>query len=210
VLGIITLNGAAQAVLTTSALPLGSNSVTASYSGDAGDIASVSGSVSVTISAPAPIATMTAVSANPPATTIKKPVTLTASVTPLSGAAATGVISFYDAGVLLGKAQLNAGTAVLTVSAGFAFGTQSISAVYGGSGSDGGSTGSISLPITALRGDVNHDGQVDKNDVALITAVMNTAASAGDPRDLNGDGVINILDSRIDVTLCTYAGCATN
>lgn len=61
------------------------------------------------------------------------------------------------------------------------------------------------------RGDVNDDFQVDKNDLALVTSVLNTPASGpNDPRDLNHDGVINALDARILVTLCTYAGCATN
>jgi beta-lactam-binding protein with PASTA domain len=63
------------------------------------------------------------------------------------------------------------------------------------------------LPIC----DVNGDGQIDSRDIALIDAALNTpAAGPYDPRDANRDGVINILDARKCVTLCTHAGCAIN
>jgi hypothetical protein len=64
---------------------------------------------------------------------------------------------------------------------------------------------------TTLRGDLNNDGRVDKEDLNIIQAALNTSASNPyDARDLNHDGVINVLDARILVTLCTYAGCATS
>jgi hypothetical protein len=63
------------------------------------------------------------------------------------------------------------------------------------------------LPIC----DVNGDGQIDSRDIALIDSVLNTpAAGPYDPRDADRNGVINILDARKCVTLCTYAGCAIN
>jgi hypothetical protein len=59
--------------------------------------------------------------------------------------------------------------------------------------------------------DVNGDGQIDKQDISLITSVLNTpAAGPTDTRDANKDGIINALDARICVTKCTYAGCAVN
>ncbi len=62
----------------------------------------------------------------------------------------------------------------------------------------------------ALRGDVDLDGDVDRADTALILAARGQAASgANDLRDLNGDGRIDVLDARIDATLCTRANCAT-
>lgn len=67
------------------------------------------------------------------------------------------------------------------------------------------------ITVTApLRGDVDLDGDVDRDDVVLILAARNQPASGpDDPRDLDGDGVITVLDARIDVTLCTRPGCAT-
>jgi hypothetical protein len=60
------------------------------------------------------------------------------------------------------------------------------------------------------RGDIDHDNDVDRNDLNLILAVLNKPASGiNDERDLNSDGMINILDARILVTLCDIAGCAS-
>ena len=63
--------------------------------------------------------------------------------------------------------------------------------------------------VASAKGDFNGDGQVDSKDVALITAALNKPASGpNDPRELNHDGIINALDARILVTLCTHPGCA--
>jgi hypothetical protein len=73
--------------------------------------------------------------------------------------------------------------------------------------------GSITVKIavtvpTSIRGDLNGDGQVDRADLNIIMDVLNTPANGpNDARDLNHDGVINVLDARILVTLCTHAGC---
>ncbi len=59
--------------------------------------------------------------------------------------------------------------------------------------------------------DLNGDGVIDQRDVAIINAALNTLASGpADPRDLNQDGVINMLDEDILVTQCTQPGCATS
>jgi len=62
----------------------------------------------------------------------------------------------------------------------------------------------------AVRGDIDHDGDVDRDDLNIILAARNTPADGpDDERDLDGDGMITGLDSRILVTLCTRARCAT-
>ena len=67
----------------------------------------------------------------------------------------------------------------------------------------------VSVP-TSTRGDLNGDGRVDQSDLNILMAALNTAATGpNDARDLNHDGVINALDARILVTLCTKPGCAT-
>ena len=54
----------------------------------------------------------------------------------------------------------------------------------------------------AIRGDVNHDGVVDRMDLALVVAARNTPATGpDDPRDLDHDGRITVRDARIVVTL---------
>jgi len=68
----------------------------------------------------------------------------------------------------------------------------------------------VAVGIFELKGDLNGDGAVDQNDLNIITSALNTPSTGpGDPRDLNNDGRIDALDSRILVTLCSRARCAT-
>src|SRR3984885_10662858 len=71
-----------------------------------------------------------------------------------------------------------------------------------------------SVPVSvppALRGDLNGDGKVDQDDLNVILPALNTPATKpADARDLNRDGSINALDSRILVTLCSRPDCATH
>ena len=64
----------------------------------------------------------------------------------------------------------------------------------------------LSLP---MPGDVDGDGDVDSADVALITAARGQPANGPfDPRNLNGDAVIDINDARLATLACTRAHCA--
>jgi hypothetical protein len=57
-------------------------------------------------------------------------------------------------------------------------------------------------------GDLNGDGKVDVTDLMLLMKAQNSPAIApNDPRDLDYDGQITILDGRILVTLCTKPYC---
>ncbi len=58
--------------------------------------------------------------------------------------------------------------------------------------------------------DLDGDGDVDKNDVQLVTNARGVTPTAFDQRDVNGDGVINALDARALTAQCTRTGCATN
>ena len=53
--------------------------------------------------------------------------------------------------------------------------------------------------------DFDNDGVIDDNDRAVFALLQQ---GQGDPRDLNRDGVIDLLDARIIVTLCTRPRCA--
>jgi len=67
----------------------------------------------------------------------------------------------------------------------------------------------MATPSAPGCGDLNGDGQVDKSDLNILMDALNTPANGpNDARDLNHDGVINALDARILVTLCTHPGCA--
>lgn len=57
--------------------------------------------------------------------------------------------------------------------------------------------------------DVDNDNDVDRNDINLIIAARNQPSSGvDDPRDANGDGIINILDMRLCFLQCTLSRCA--
>src|ERR1700683_3325562 len=84
-IGPASVNSSGSAVLDTSSLAIGSHSISAAYSGDTNFASSESAAVSVTISAPAKIATTTSVSASATQLTAGQNVTFTAGVAPQTG-----------------------------------------------------------------------------------------------------------------------------
>ena len=62
---------------------------------------------------------------------------------------------------------------------------------------------------TAPPGDLTGDTMVNQNDLNIILAALNTPAySPNDPRDLDHDGRITVLDARKLVLLCSKPRCA--
>lgn len=66
----------------------------------------------------------------------------------------------------------------------------------------------ISSAVAAC--DVDKDGDVDINDIGLIRAGIGQAPTSGDPRDGDGNGVIDARDVRACTLKCTRANCAAN
>lgn len=65
--------------------------------------------------------------------------------------------------------------------------------------------------IVIVPGDLDTDGDVDRNDMNILLAARNQAATPPqDPRDLDGDGIITVLDARKLRLLCTRPRCANN
>ncbi len=62
--------------------------------------------------------------------------------------------------------------------------------------------------VVQTKCDVNGDGKVDSTDIKAIMAGIGKPPVAGDPRDYNGDGVINIVDVRQCTLQCTNKNCA--
>jgi len=71
-----------------------------------------------------------------------------------------------------------------------------------------GSASSSSSSSAPLMCDVNNSGTVDLDDIDLILARKNTTVQGSSPYDVNNDGVINVLDSRVCATKCTKLSCA--
>ncbi|MFH1147686.1 MAG: PKD domain-containing protein [Pseudomonadota bacterium] len=63
------------------------------------------------------------------------------------------------------------------------------------------------VTVTALKGDFDKDGDVDRNDVDALLAFRNMPASTHPEYDLDGDGSITGLDARKLVLLCTRQEC---
>jgi len=123
----------------TSALGIGSHSLTVTYAGDADNAAAVSNTLVVVVQQ-APTTTSLSSSINPQI--VGQSVTLTATVTSVS-ANLGGSVNFLDGTTPLGAATLGAnGTASFSTSQ-LSFGTHSLTAVYSGDTNHATSTSSI-------------------------------------------------------------------
>jgi len=144
----VTLNGSGVASYTTTALPVGSNSLTADYTGTNIFGASLSGASPVTVSA---IATTTALAVTASQVAYGSNVTLTATVTPGSGTTMpTGSVSFYNGTTLLSTASLANGAAIFTTWS-LPVGSNSLTAVYAGTITFSGSaSGATTVTVAAL------------------------------------------------------------
>ncbi|WP_445372166.1 hypothetical protein ACH518_05475 [Methylomonas sp. HW2-6] len=61
-----------------------------------------------------------------------------------------------------------------------------------------------------VAGDFDGDRDVDQVDINRILAARGSKIAAGDPRDIDRNGVVNLLDARKLVQSCTRPKCATN
>jgi len=127
-LAAVSLNGSGVASLTTSALAVGTHSISATYAGDAIYAASSAAPIQQIVQLN-PTATGLAASKSP--VIVGAALTLTASVTS-SGGAPSGSVNFYDGSTLLGSTALTAGSAVFSTST-LTVGTHALSAAYQGS-----------------------------------------------------------------------------
>ena len=163
----------------TAASPVGSYAITPSGVSSANyAIAFVTGTLTIVA---APTATTVVASPNPAG--LNQPVTLTATVTPVSpGAGApSGVVQFFDGGTLLGTVPVSGGTASLTTS-GFAAGSHAILATYGGDASFVTSSGNGTLTVkTAAASSTTAVASSANPSVAgdLITLTATVTAPSG-------------------------------
>ena len=132
------------AVLNTTALPVGSLSITASYSGDAANAGSTSSILTQVVKQDT---TSTSLTSSPNPSIYGQTVTFTATVS-TSGPTPTGTVTFLSGKKSIGTATLSGGVAQFITST-LTVGTYSITAVYGG---DAGHAGSKS---SALKQVVN-------------------------------------------------------
>jgi len=137
----------------------GTHVVTATYSsGDTTYTGSTSSAVTITVAASGTAATTTTVTANPTTLVLGNSITFTATVTGTTAGTLTGPMTFTTGGVTIGKVSQvtlgsgNTATATLTVtssaSLGFAAGTDTITASYGGDTFNAASSGTTNITVT--------------------------------------------------------------
>ncbi len=134
--------GEETATLPVTSLPVGADSISASYSGSSGFLASSSTtSASVTVGQ-ATTNLVVGPSVNP--STFGQSVTFTATITPSSGSGEAGTVTFFDNGGQIGTGIVSGGQATLTTST-LAVGTHPITASYTGDGNFVGSSTTSTL-----------------------------------------------------------------
>jgi len=172
--GTLVANGSgvnSSATLTTSTLPVGTDTITAVYGGDMDFLGSLSGPYNETIT-PVFATTTTLISSVTPSY-LGLSVTFTATVGLVNGAStpvATGTVTFLDNGAAIGTGTLNAaGVATFTTST-LAVGSHPITASFGGDVMTGASTSAVlTQVVTALPppGSVNFKVTVTPNPVSI-------------------------------------------
>jgi len=70
-------------------------------------------------------------------------------------------------------------------------------------------TASVEVTALAITGDLDNDGDVDQNDLNILLTYRNQPASACPECDIDGNGIITVLDARKLVLMCTRPRCAT-
>lgn len=138
-LGSGTVNSSGVATITTSALPAGSDVVTANYGGDANNNPAA-GTATQTVSKATPPVTVT--TSGP--STYGGPVTITASVPP----GTTGTVTLTSGGVTIGSGTVSPGGTVTVTTSSLPAGSDPITASYGGDSNNSPSTGVVTQTVS--------------------------------------------------------------
>ena len=67
----------------------------------------------------------------------------------------------------------------------------------------------LKLLFPTIPGDLDGDGDIDRNDLNILLTYRNQPASECPECDIDGDGIITVLDARKLVLMCTRPRCAT-
>jgi hypothetical protein len=144
VLGTAALSGQGGATLTINSLPVGTNSITATYSGDANYTSNSSSPLTETVSLAQPIVTLSG-PAN--AVDVGSSVLLTGTLSG-PGVTPTGTLSVMDGAAILASQTLAANGRFSFSTSSLALGTQTLSVVYSGDSDNTPATsGAISVTI---------------------------------------------------------------
>jgi hypothetical protein len=169
------------ATFTTSALPVGTSSITATYGGDSHYAASSSAVDTVTTTQST---TATAVSFSPASPVLGQDVTLTAAIAPASTgpASPTGTVEFFDGSTLVGDGTVSNDSATLTTTA-LSLGKNSITATYVGDSNYDAST-SPAVTVTVVQSATLPSGSFQLVTSPTVSGGSLSAVSSVSPTDI--------------------------
>ena len=198
-LGQVTLNGSGVATLETSALSIGTNVLSAVYSGSTNFLTSTSTNLNQVVTQSATQTIIISSPANP--STFNSPVTVNVSVTALNpgNGIPTGNITGFYGSETLGTATLNNGVASFVTTI-LPAGTPTITAVYSGDtnfiSSQGLATHTVNTAATTIATITSsHNASVFGQSVTFSTNVSSTAGIPG--------GTISFFDGTVQLGIAT-------
>jgi Bacterial Ig-like domain (group 3)/Right handed beta helix region len=169
-LGTGTLNSSGQATFSTKSLSVGAQSISAVYSGDTNNAGSTSSTLTETVN---PLGSTTTLTTSAASRVYGQSLTLTATVASSTGTAVTGTVTFMDGSTVLGSGTLSAGKASFSTST-LAAGSHSLTAVYGGDSTVGGST-SAAKPVTVSQASTTTARTASATSITVLHSVTFTA-----------------------------------
>ncbi|WP_188760090.1 Ig-like domain repeat protein [Edaphobacter acidisoli] len=187
------------AAVSTATLPVGSNSITATYNGDANDN-TASASLTQTVNKATPTITLTS-SANP--SSANQSVTFTATLP--SGV--TGTVTFSTGATALGTTTVNNGVASVVTST-LPVGSDPITAVYSGDSSDNTATASLTQTVNKVTPAItltssNNPSSVNQPVTFIATLPLNVTGTITFTSGSNVIGTSNISNGSAAVTTST-------
>ena len=216
-LGTGTVNGSGVASISTTILPVGTDTITAAYSGDSSN-SSVTGTTSQVVNKLSP--TMTLVSSLNPAQA-EQPVTFTATLS----SSVTGTVTFSEGATVLGTSNVTGTTAALTTTT-LPVGPHNITATYNGDANNNTATAGITETINKATPTVNvtTSGPSTWGQTVTITASVPAGATGTITITSNGNpvgsgtvtaaGIVVVTTSTlpvgIDPILASYSGDSNN
>lgn len=190
------------ATCTVANLPLGANSIAATYAGDSNYTTSNAAFTQTVGQAGTTLALVS--TANP--ATVNESVTFTATVTTaISGSTAlSGTVTFMDGATSICSGAVNPGTGVATCStATLALGTHAITATYGNDANFSGSTGNVSEVVNAAGTSVTVSSSVGGSGSTVDQTVAFTATVAGASGATKYSGTMVFTDNGSPISGCS-------
>lgn len=198
-LGTATVSGS-TAILVTSALTAGSHSITAVYAGDSSNTAATSGAIAVTVGQASPSILLSSSSTSAPA---GQSVVFTAVLS--GGSSPSGSVTFKDGTTTLGTATISGATATFATST-LVVGSHSLTAIYGGDGSNASATSSaIALTIGKAAPSIAVSSSASAPAAGQSVTLTATLSGGASPT-----GSVSFKDGTIVLGTATISGSAAS